>query len=196
MNLTLNALTDKIRTLQKPILVGISGFGGSGKSTLALALGNSLEAPIVGVDAFSKSTVHEGYEYWDIMDFDRLEKEVLKPFVSGSESMKYGNFNWESNSVDSEVTIAHGGILIVEGVGLFRPSVMKYFSWTIWIDCPIEEAIACGKKRERERNNNRQDEYWDGIWKKNDIQCFERFSPKTHVDLIIDHTTVGEIFIA
>ena len=188
-------IVDKIKNLPKPIVIGLSGFGGSGKSTFALALGKQLVAPVVGVDSFSKSNVHEGYELWDIMDFERLEKEVLKPFVMGSQKITHGEFDWGKNSLGKEVSFNHDGILIVEGVGLLRPALMKYFSCTIWIDCPIQEAITRGKKRDREEYNNPQDEYWDGIWKKNDIQYFECFSPKANVDFVIDHTKIGEIFI-
>ena len=73
---------------------------------------------------------------------------------------------------------------------------MKFFSCTIWIDCPIQEAVERGKRRDREEYNHPQDEYWDSIWKKNDLQCFEEFSPKANVDFVVDHSTIGEIFIA
>jgi uridine kinase len=178
------------------VLIGISGFGGSGKSTFALALGKKIDAPVIGVDSFSKSNVHEGYEFWDVMDFDRLENEVLEPFVSGSPDIKYGDFDWEANKIGKEISLDQEGIVIVEGVGLLRPSLMEYFSCTIWIDCPIQEAIERGKKRDREEYNNPQDEYWDGIWKKNDLQCFEEFSPKANVNFVVDHSKIGEIFIA
>ncbi len=196
MDLILNTIIEKINSLPEPVLIGISDFGGSGKSTFALVLGKKLGAPVVGIDSFSKSNIHESYEFWDVMDFKRLEKEVLKPFVSGSQNIKYGNFDWGANKLGEEISLDNNGIIIIEGVGLFRPALIKYFSCTIWIDCPIQEAIARGKRRDREEYNNPQDEYWDGIWKKNDIQCFENFSPKANVDFVIKHEKIGEIFIA
>ncbi len=196
MNSILNTIIEKINGLPKPILVGISGFGGSGKSTFALALGEKLKSPVIGIDSFSKSNVHENYELWDVMDFERLENEVLKPFVSGSQNIKYGDFDWETNKLEKQISLDHDGIIIVEGVGLFRPTLMKFFSCTIWIDCPIQEAIERGKKRDRDEYNHPQDKYWDGIWKKNDLQCFEEFSPKANVDFVVDHSKTGKIFIA
>ena len=196
MESILHTIVKKIDTLSKPILIGISGFGGSGKSTFAQALSKKLNAPVIDIDSFSKSNVHENYQLWEIMNFERLEKEVLKPFVSGSQKIKYGKFNWTTNKLEKEVSVHHDGVLIVEGVGIFRPNLMKLFSCTIWIDCPIEEAIDRGKKRDREEYNHPQDKYWDGIWKKNDLQCFEEFSPKANVDFILDHSKVGEIFIS
>lgn len=196
MELVLNTIIKKINSLPKPVIVGISGFGGSGKSTFAFELGKKLNAPVVSVDSFSKSNKHDGSQFWDVMDFDRLEKEVFKPVLSGSLSISYGHFDWGENAIVKENAFNHAGIIIVEGVGLFRPALMQYFSCTIWIDCPIEEALARGKKRDTEVHMNPQDKYWDGIWKKNDIEYFESFSPKANVDFVIDHTKIGEIFIA
>jgi len=196
MESTLHTIIEKINSLPKPVLIGVSGFGGSGKSTFALALGEKLGAPVIGVDSFSKSNIHEDYEFLYVMDFKRLENEVLKPFVSGSQDIKYGDFDWATNRLGKEVSLDHNGIIIVEGVGLLRPELMKFFSCTIWIDCPIQQAIERGKKRDREEYNHPQDEYWDGIWKKNDLQCFEEFSPKANVNFVVDHSKIGEIFIA
>ena len=63
---------------------------------------------------------------------------------------------------------------------------MKYFNYTIWIDCPIEVAIARGKRRDREDYGISQDENWDGIWRNNDLQYFKRFLPKESADYILN----------
>ncbi|TSC61399.1 MAG: hypothetical protein Athens041674_789 [Parcubacteria group bacterium Athens0416_74] len=78
--------------------------------------------------------------------------------------------------------------LIIEGVGLFRPELMKYFAYTIWVDCPLEEAVARGKKRDKDEHHNPQDELWDGIWKKNDIEYFDTYKPNEIADVIISNT--------
>ncbi len=77
--------------------------------------------------------------------------------------------------------------MLVEGVGLFRPSLMDRFSYTIWIDCPIDVAIARGKRRDNEDYGVNNDEYWDGIWRKNDLGCYNEFKPKEKVDLVIEY---------
>ncbi len=63
MDATLNTIIEKIHTLPKPIIIGISGFGGSGKSTCALELGKKLQAPLIGVDSFFKSNAHAGCNF-------------------------------------------------------------------------------------------------------------------------------------
>lgn len=64
---------------------------------------------------------------------------------------------------------------------------MHYFSYTIWMDCPVEEATARGKKRDREDYHSPQDELWDGIWKENDVQYDEMYKPREMADVIVSN---------
>jgi len=120
------------------------------------------------------------------MDFPRLEREVLAPFHEG-QSVRYGHFNWLKNMIGETRDLPATKRLIVEGVGLFRPTLLKYFSLMIWVDCPLEESIRRGKKRDREEYQNPQDEAWDGIWKRNDEECFQQFKPKQTAHFIVDN---------
>ncbi len=179
-------MMDNISTLEKPAIIGISGFGGSGKSTLAKGLANKLKATCIGIDSFFKLKDYSEYQLWDIFDFKRLEIEVLKPYLSGDLKISYGEFDWEKNKVLSKSTIITNGFLIIEGVGIFRPEIRKYFSYSIWIDCPIDVATERGKRRDKEEYGISQDKNLDGIWKSNDLQCFNEFSPKMKADFIMN----------
>ena len=176
---------EAIQELSKPVIVAVSGFGGSGKSSLAQKIATEIQASIIGIDSFCKSVEQADYERWEIMDFNRLENEILKPFLMGRKELSYGEFNWEKNQVTETKTIKVNDILIVEGVGLFRPKLLEYYSYTIWVDCPIEIAIARGKKRDREEYGVPQDENWDGIWRENDLECYREFAPLESADCII-----------
>ena len=173
-----------LNRLPQPMLIAVSGFGGSGKSTIAKELGTYLDAPVIGVDSFVRNRLSGGTA-WDSIDFERLEREVLKPFEIGQSPIVYGHYDWGSNGVIMEPPLENTGKLIVEGVGLFRPELYKYFSYMLWIDCPIEEAVARGKKRDREEHHNPQDEMWDGTWKRNDLEYFETFKPSEAANAIL-----------
>lgn len=183
----LEQIIDDLNKLKGPIIIGISGFGGAGKSTFAKMLSETLKAPVIGVDSFSKSRNHENSKLWDIMDFNRLEEEVIQPFLSSRKNIEYGEFDWGSNQIQGKRSFENKGIIIIEGVGLFRPILNKYFNYKIWVECSLNEAIKRGKKRDREVYKNPQDEYWDGIWKANDLDCFDKFKPKENVDLIVNN---------
>jgi uridine kinase len=179
-------LLNTINSLPRPTVVAVSGFGGSGKTTFAKMLGDKLDAPVVGVDAFQKpGSFDSQYSLWEIMDFDRLEHQVLRPFLSKDSVISYENFDPKIESISEIIKFKNNGIVIVEGVGLFRPELSSYLTYKIWIDLPIKEAIARGKKRDREEYHNPTDELWDGIWKENDLDYYETFKPAEIADFIL-----------
>jgi len=177
----------KIRSLPKPVLIGISGFGGSGKSTLAKQLASVLNTPVVSVDSFVRDRTMTDYKRCENMDFSRLEEEVLAPFSASTNPISYGHFDWGTNGVVETRTVNHDGFLIVEGVGLFRPELLKYFTYKIWVECPLEEATERGKKRDREVHKNPQDKFWDGPWKQSDKEYYEAYRPKEVADLVVSN---------
>jgi uridine kinase len=179
-----------IKSLKIPLIVGVSGFGGAGKSTFANALGTILGAPVIGVDNFMKDRTLKNYSLWEAMDYARLKREVLETFVAGRNPLHYGHYGWGPNAIIETKDVPHRGIIIVEGVGLFRPEINQYLGYKIWIDCPVEEGIKRGKKRDRDEYHNPQDEQWDGIWKKNDVDYFEKYKPKEVVDLIFSNLDI------
>ncbi len=178
---------DTLNKLKKPAIIGISGFGGSGKSTFARQLAKEIHADIIGLDSFCTSNSSVDFELWNIMDFNRLKNEVLEPYVAGNKTITFGEFDWVKNEVSGSSTIAAKDYLIIEGVGLLRPELLKYFSFTIWIDCPIEVAISRGKQRDRNEYGVIQDDKWDGVWKENDLQCYKEYSPLETADFVLPY---------
>lgn len=182
----IDRIIEKVKNLEKPVIIGISGFGGCGKSTLANSLNDKLNGAIIGVDSFCKTTDNNEYSMWDIMDYERLENEVLIPFYQGS-SVRYKPFDWENNAL-GQIKEVSSKVLIIEGVGLFRPELMKYFKITVWIDCSIEEAIKRGNARDVNEYGVDNSTLWNGLWKENDMDCFNRYLPLENVDFIFEST--------
>lgn len=179
-------IIQRIKELPVPKIIAVSGFGGSGKTTYAELLGEVLMAPVVGVDSFQQEDMFDSeYRLWEVMDFLRLEKEVLEPFTNGATTITYHHYDSTYDNASEEKTFTHKGTLVVEGVGLLRPELLKYFSLSIWLDCPLDVATARGKKRDREVHKNPHDEEWDGIWYQNELQCLEAFRPGEVADIIV-----------
>jgi uridine kinase len=181
-------IVEKIRNLPTPAIVAISGFGGSGKSTAAHTLAEILHAPVISVDQFGIDRSIEDYTHWKGMDFGRLEKEILIPFYKGENPVRYGHWDHAANTVVKTVDVPHSGLLIIEGVGLFRPELSKYLTYKIWLDVPQHIANARGKKRDREVHKNPQDEKWDDPWKRNDEEYFSEYKPKEMADVVISNS--------
>jgi uridine kinase len=177
----------KIKSFPIPLIIGVSGLGGAGKSSFAHALGRVISAPVIGVDSFQKNRTDQEYSMWEIMDYERLEREVIKPFLAGEPLLRYGHFDWDTNGIELTKEVSHQGVIIIEGVGLFRPELNNCFGYKVWVDCQAEEATARGKKRDREQYQNPQDESWDGVWKTNDQECVIDYKPKEVADLIFDN---------
>ncbi|MBI2025370.1 hypothetical protein HYT04_01085 [Candidatus Kaiserbacteria bacterium] len=127
------------------------------------------------------------YSRWEGMDYARLKAEVIDPFLASTNPIRYGHFDWETNGINKTEEVAHHGVLIIEGVGLFRPELKARFGYKVLVDCSVSEATKRGKMREREEYHNPQDENWDGIWKRNDEEHFEAHSPKDTADLIFNN---------
>ena len=181
-------MLEAIKALPVPKIIAISGFGGSGKSSFSKELGTAIGASVVGIDSFQKNATTVAFSFWETMDFPRLEREVLIPFTKHEAHVEYKNFKWSGNDTDEMITITSSDALIVEGVGLFRPELIKYFDLTVWIDCPLDEAEARGMKRDREVHHNEHDERWYKIWRENDIQYFENMKPKEVADIVLDNS--------
>jgi len=180
-------ILNQITAVPTPKIIAISGFGGSGKSTFAQQLGASISAPVISIDSFQKDATNVQFSFWETMDFLRFEREVLKPFADGESTLRYGDFDRNTDGgVDSDtVEISHKGVLIVEGVGIFRTELLKYFNIKIWIDCSLDVAEARGIKRDREVFHSLHDAQWYKTWRENDEQYFETHKPKEVADIVV-----------
>jgi uridine kinase len=107
------SLIAKIKSLNTPAIIGVSGFSGSGKTTFANLLSIAINAPVISIDSFNKGLNY--YSYWELMDFKRIEEEVLIPFKSGN-SITYTHYDGEPSSTSKSIIVKPQGILIVEGV--------------------------------------------------------------------------------
>lgn len=179
------SLIEKLLLLKKPAIIAVSGFGGAGKSTFSDLLSEKINVPVIRLDSFARDRLENNPILWNSMDFDRLEKEVIVPFSSGMKNIQYGGYHWGENKITETKSVVHNGLIIIEGVGLLRPSLNKYFTYKIWVDVPKEEAIRRGKKRDYEVYKITRNENWDGIWKTNDTEYFETFKPKETADFIV-----------
>jgi uridine kinase len=147
------------------LVVGISGIDGSGKSTLADEIEQALisrEIPVtqIGLDDLlhpkhirHKSSDHvQGY-FEDNFDYVSLVERVLDPARnSACFKAEYPVLELETDQIRSRNLDFDGpGIVIVEGVFLFRKELSQKFHWKIWIEISFEDAMSRVLERSRDR---------------------------------------------
>ncbi len=181
----------KIMSMSKPLIIGVSGFGGAGKSTFAESLGKELSVQVVGVDHFMKDHTVNDYSLWETMDYGRLKEEVIVSFLNRKENIQYGIFDWHTNKIRGTERIDSAEILIIEGVGLFRPEINEHLGYKIWIDCDLGTSLMRGKLRDKKARGDKEDgdwdARWDGIWKRNDIEYYDTYKPREVADVVVDN---------
>ncbi len=173
----------KADDLGRPLVVGVSGFGGAGKSTLALALHQCLPgSQVVPGDEFIRVRPMTGRsDDWSSIDRQRLLEQVLLPSRRGES--QYQTYDWETGTLGPWVSVS-GSPVIVEGVGLFHPDIVRRFDLRVWIDVDLDTATAQGMWRDENVYHNPQTQLWEEVWKPNDADFFRRFRPDRAADII------------
>lgn len=149
----------------KNLIVGISGIDGSGKSTLADELVRRLTeqgvtATSVHLDDFlnPKTIRHKntdqiaGY-FDDNFDYDSLINSVIGPARAHSRvQSQHPVLDLETDQVSACDFMFDGpGVLVVEGVFLFRQELRGYFDLKVWLDISFDDALARILTRSRDR---------------------------------------------
>ena len=147
------------------LIVGISGIDGSGKSTLADELVRRLTeqgvtATSVHLDDFlnPKTIRHKntdqiaGY-FDDNFDYDSLINSVIGPARAHSRvQSQHPVLDLETDQVSTCDFMFDGpGVLVVEGVFLFRQELRGYFDLKVWLDIGFDDALARILTRSRDR---------------------------------------------
>ncbi|MDA8297339.1 MAG: phosphoglycerate transporter [Actinomycetota bacterium] len=185
---SLAAIADRIAEQVMPgrcCIVAISGVGGSGKTTLATALGRLVDFGVIGADEFATAAVLERSSDWRGIDRDRLAREVIGPARRGASTLTYASCrDWEHFSSEP-ATCSVGAGLIIEGVGLFHPSLADAFDLALWLDVDLELATARGIARDGTATGSAAEAQWRAVWRANEIDFLTRFDPIGRADLVI-----------
>ena len=183
--ITLENLSKVIKERAKnknPFVIVVSGFGGAGKTTLAIKLAKSLgQADIIHLDDFIINRLTERSPDWAGFDWERLTNEVLLPASRRQKKIEYGIYDWVKNKVLEKRILHLKKYIIIEGVGLIKKQLKKYFDVSVWIDIPLKVASERGKKRDSADH----EALWDDLWTSNDRDYYEKYQPKNSADFIV-----------
>ena len=190
------ALAAKIRELHggaTAVLIAIDGLGGSGKSYLASSFAEEMQTrsdspvSVVHGDDFFLPSAQRFFrsvgEKAIGADFDwrRLREQVLEPLRRDADA-RYQVYDWDRDTLTTWRTIAHGTIVVVEGVYTLRPELRSFYDLRVWVDCPRHIRLARGIARDGEHARAR----WEQDWMPSEDRYVAECKPAATADMILD----------
>jgi uridine kinase len=166
------------------VLVAIDGRGGAGKSTLASELSGRLDASVAADDFYR--VMDEGARwrlgpeeaYNQNFDWQRLRDQVLAP-LRRNQPARYERFDWISRRLGAHAQVEPKGVVLIEGVGTYRPELRPYYHYSIYVETPRELCLT--RLYDRGHNN----EEWIPRWAASEDWYIQHFDPKSAVDIVV-----------
>ena len=197
----------KGRTSSTPFLVAIDGIDCAGKTTFSSSLAGSLAARRHHVVRASIDGFHNPREiriqqgklspqgfYRDSFDYDYLIEQVLKPIkeLTQPNSVPLAKFDWRSDQEVSSgsVEVSPDSTIIFEGVFLFRPELISFWDFKIFLHIPFEVSLERGLQRDAEQLGGvekTREKYMKRYIPGQKIYLREA-EPMRHADLIFDNS--------
>jgi uridine kinase len=179
--------------IKKPFIIGIDGFGGSGKTTFSKVLNCYLKnSEVIEMDDFYMPNIS-----WNEYDIKRLEKQVIKPFVSGNK-VTYQQTEWKVNHRDIDSLSKdffeldeNTEIIILEGSYSISDEIKDLIDLKIWIETPHKEATKRGVDRELIKGGRKIEDEENGwkIW--NQIHKDKIILSKSNAEVVINNLGNG-----
>lgn len=186
----------------RSLLVGLSGIDGCGKGYLAkqveahLAL-HAMTSAIINVDGWLNlpakrfdANAPAQHFYDNAIRFDEFFSKLVLPLRDRRSLHLVADFTEETASSYRPHTydFKDVGVVVVEGIFLFKPAYRKHFDLGIWIDCSFPTALARAISRGQE-----------GLSPANTIAAYETIyfpaqrihlakdRPREHADLVFNN---------
>jgi len=207
----------KNKKRDKPFIVGINGVDGSGKSHLAKKLFDHFsekkyDVIVISIDDFHNPKSYrykrgeenpEAY-YYDSINYEVFSEDCLKPLFEAEIFPFYAqvtHLDLASDSIDVHYeTVSEETIVIVEGVFLFRPEIVKYLNLKIFIHADFNITLERMKKRDvKDRSNKKDiDAYEQRTLRKytpGQLLYFDEINPQALADITVENNDYHTPFI-
>lgn len=199
-----DAILELFRSREGNVVVGISGRGGSGKSTAMEKIAdflrhNGVTVLELSVDSFVLPTKErnrnpDGAEarYSDTYDFNTLIDRVvaqLRESISFSEEVPQIDRKLDQQ-VPRKVEFQGPGVVIIEGVQLFRRSHADTIDLKIWMDLDFKEGLRRAVSRRNHLGGGKTPEQIEEMYLNRSTPghdlYVERDDPRGQSDFVID----------
>jgi len=193
------------------LVVGLSGIDGSGKGFVAkqiearLAL-HSIAAANINVDGWLNlpnrrfnSTRPAEHFYENAIRFDELFAKLLLPLRECRSVNLAANFVEETAKSYRQRTynFKNVGVVLVEGIFLFKSEHRKLFDLAIWVDCSFPTALSRALARAQEGLSPAETiRAYETIYFPAQKIHFDRDNPRETAHLIIDNDQTAAVATA
>lgn len=161
-------------TLGAGRLVCVDGPTGSGKTTLAAAVADLAgDATVVHTDQLI-----EGWR--GLPGLAGAVSRLLGPLARG-ETGRWRRWDWHAGAWAEWHKVAPGGLLVLEGVGAWSPTVAPLVTVLAWVDAPREVR----RRRGIDRDGDDFAPYWEQ-WALDEAALFARERTREHADLVVE----------
>ncbi|WP_346939830.1 hypothetical protein [uncultured Clostridium sp.] len=207
-HITKKIIAQKLIIQDRCLMVGIDGQGCSGKSTLSQNIKNSLlesgiKAEVVSIDDFcnKRATRYSDelpcwkQQYHNNFDYMKFENDILKQArITGK--IEFSDFVLDTLKDEYtkklDVSLDSEGILIIEGIFIFKNEFKKYYDYSIMLVVETNEQLRRASERDIFKNDNLKvllNKYNNRYIPA--YRLYEKIdNPYSFVDLIIDNTNV------
>lgn len=185
-----NIVSEKKKFPKDSFLIAISGIDASGKGYISKQIQEGLlklnyTVHLENLDGwlelpeirFSKIGAPLNF-YQNAFRWDELKNLLLEPYKENKKidfEMNYLEETWKEFQ-SKRVSISFVDIFLLEGIFLFRESMMGLYNYKIWIECPFETAL----KRALQRNQ-------EGLKEEEIIQSYQTiFFPAQEIHIKTD----------
>jgi len=160
-------------TLGPGRLVCVDGPAGAGKTTLAGELAElAPEATVVHTD-----DLIEGWE--GLPGLAAAVSALLAPLADGGVG-RWRRWDWVASAWAETCEVSPGGLLVLEGVGSWSPSIAPWVTALAWVEAAYDVRMARGLERDGEAFAP----HWDQ-WARDEAELFARTGARDVADLVV-----------
>ncbi len=160
-------------TLGPGWLVCVDGPAGSGKTTLADAIGAAVpDAQVVHCD--------ELLQGWRGLPGLAATVERLVRPLARDEPGTWRRWDWLADGWAETHPVAPGGLLVLEGVGSWSPTIAGWVGHLVWVEAESSLRLARGIERDGEPMRH----HWEQ-WRIDEDAMFARLGTRDHADLVV-----------
>jgi uridine kinase len=137
------AISEKLSSSNRTIILTIDGPAGAGKTTLA----QEIAIAFPGTEVIHMDDLYRGWLLTLGPTLTRELQSILDQLIE-CEEITYGKFDWAENKIGHLHSFSTPSLLVLEGVGAGQEAIAQSVDISVWVDIPIPVGLERVLKRD------------------------------------------------